>query len=150
MKIDLKQTQFATEDELKKYLIALVVEYTSTMNEIENYVNKKSDAEPRKDFFPEFRKRYLPIFDLYCSDKKRVYGGKANSYGIPTKFDGIENSSEQSVEIKNKNRAEAYFKTQNDFDAEYWFVLVRKNDVWRIDNAKYRWYGNEKWNPMIL
>ena len=148
--MDLNKTEFHTENELKDYLISLVLEYTSIMNKIESDIDSKSAEEPKKDFFPEFKERYLPVFEKYCSDKRRVYGGQANSYGNPTKFDGIEKNIEKSVELKNKNRAEVYFKTDNDFDAEYLFIVLRKNGTWRIDSAKDRWYNNEKWKSVLL
>ena len=98
----------------------------------------------------KFKQRYLPIFETYCSDKQRVYGGQANSFGYPTKYDGIEMFVQQEVTLKNSNRAEVYFRTQNSFEAEYLFVLVRKKGLWRIDSAKVRWYNETKWDSMIL
>lgn len=148
--LDINKTDFQTETELKDFLISLVLEYARVMNKIENEIYLKAENEPKKDFFPEFKELYLPVFEKYCTEKLRVYGGKANSYGIPTKFDGIEDYIESSVELKNKNRAEVYFKTQNDFDAEYLFVLLRKDNLWRIDSAKERWYEAVKWKSIIL
>jgi hypothetical protein len=125
--INLEQTEFKDDEQLKKYISALIIEYTSIMNNIENDINKKSETYPQKDFFPEYSEKYFPIFKKYCTDKKRVYGGNADSYGDPTKFDGIENFTESNIEIKNANRIEAYFKTKNDFNAEYLFMGVSKN-----------------------
>jgi len=149
-KVNVNKTDFQSEDELKIYLRDFVLDYTSQMNIIENDIIKKAKAEPKTDFFPELRQRYLPVFEAFCSDKKRSYGGRANSYGSPTNFDGIENFVKYSVELKNKNRAEIYFETRSSFDTEYLFVLVRKNSVWRIDNYKCRWFKNEKWKSGIL
>ena len=148
--VDVNRTDFQSEKELKDFLTAFVLEYASTMNKIEKDICLKEEKEPEKDFFPEFEKRYLPVFKKFCSDKKRAYGGQADSYGIPTNFDGIEKNTENSVELKNKNRAEVYFKTRNDTHAEYLFIVLRKNNVWRIDNSKERWYGEEDWESMIL
>ena len=138
------------ETELKNYLINFVLEFCSKMNELEREIVEKAESNPGKDYFPEYRNRYLPIFEEYCSDKKRVYAGKADSYGEPTQYDGIENSIEQNTELKTKSRAEVYFKTQNSFDAEYLFVVLRKNNEWRVDSFKLRWFGNEKWDSGIL
>ena len=147
---DLKRTDFQSENELKIYLRDFVLDYASQMNEIENEICRREEAEPATDFFPEFKQRYLPVFEAYCSDKQRSYGGQANSYGSPSKFDSVENFVEYTVELKNKNRAEVYFKTANDEDAEYLFVLLRKSNFWRIDSYKDRWYEEEKWNTRIL
>jgi len=150
---DLNKEEFSSEEELKEYLLSIALYYGSKMNEIENHIYKLSEENREKqdfDDFSEFRKLYLPVFEAFASDKKRVYGGKADSFGYPSKYDGIENSIESSVSLKNKNRAEAYFKTTNNFDAEYLFVLVRKNNLWRIDNIKDRWYNSEKWGSVIM
>lgn len=150
---DLNKDEFSSEEELKKYLLSMALYYGSKMNEIENHISlldEQHRGEQGFNIFDEFRKLYLPVFEAFASDKKRVCGGKANSFGSPSKYDGIENSTETSVTLKNKNRAEIYFKTNNNFDAEYLFVLVRKNNLWRIDNIKDRWYNNEKWDTTIM
>lgn len=138
------------EKELKKYLIDFVLEFGSKMNELEREIVEKAESNPGKDYFEEYEKKYLPIFQEYCTDKKRIYGGKSDSYGIPTRYDGIESSIEKTITIKNRNRAEVYFKTTNNFEAEYLFVVLRKNDLWRIDNVKYKWWKSEKWKSQIL
>lgn len=151
-KINLNQSEFQSEDEMKSYLCAVALEYASTMNEIERDISAKSDANPETDFFPEYKERYLPVFNAYCSEKRRVYGGQADSYGSPPQYDGIEKYTEQRVELKTKSRAEAYFKTNSyngDDQAEYLFVLLRKNGLWRIDSFKYSLYGF-KWSNGIL
>lgn len=150
---DLNKEEFSSEEELKDYLLSMALYYGSRMNQIENHIYKLSEQNKGKqgfDDFGEFRKLYLPVFESFASDKKRVYGGKANSYGFPSKYDGIENSIERTITLKNKNKAEIYFKTTNNFDAEYLFIIIRKNNKWRIDNIKDRWYGNEKWNSIIM
>jgi hypothetical protein len=148
--INLQQAEFRNESELKSYLVSLVLGYASTMNRIETEIFLKQEAGgiSTSDLFEEYEQKYLPVFTAYCSDKKRVYGG-AGSFGCPTKFDGIEKCIEANVVFKNSNRAEVYFKTENDFDAKYLFVLVRKKGLWRIDNAKERWF-NGSWRNIIL
>lgn len=128
VQINLQQTEFRNESERRSYLVSLVLEYASTMNRIEMEIFLKQEAGgiSTSDLFEEYEKKYLPVFTAYCSDKKRVYGGRASSFGCPTKFDGIEKYIEANVVFKNSNRAEVYFKTENDFDAKYLFVLVRK------------------------
>lgn len=149
--INLQQAEFRNESELKSYLVSLVLGYASTMNRIETEIFLKQEAGgiSTSDLFEEYEQKYLPVFTAYCSDKKRVYGGRAGSFGCPTKFDGIEKYIEANVVFKNSNRAEVYFKTENDFDAKYLFVLVRKKGLWRIDNAKERWF-NGSWRNIIL
>ena len=135
---------------MEKHLADLVLEFASKMNAIEREIVELDEKNPDEDYFDEYERKYLAIFREYCTDKKRTYGGNADSYGSPSKYDGIENFIEQKTTIKNKNRAEVYYKTNNDFEAEYLFVVLRKNGIWKIDNAKYKWYGNEKWQSMII
>ena len=138
------------EQSTGQQLINLVLEYATAMNAIERDIYAQSEAEPEEDFFPAFDVRYRPVFEAYTSKKRRVYGGKAVTFGQPVKFDGIETAIESTVTLKNKSRAEVYFKTVNTFKAEYLFVLLKEAGEWKIDNAKHRWYGDEKWNPKIL
>jgi hypothetical protein len=155
------------EEELVKF----VQEFGSKWNSYERDIYKKSNEEDEKkpkfdnaddrynwevnhkvtNWFNEFSELLRPLFEQYCTDKKRVYGGpESRSYGFPAKFNGIEEPVENKMEIKNKNRAEVYFKTETKFKDEYLFVLLRKNGQWKIDNYKYRRYEDTKWDNGIL
>ncbi|WP_019424396.1 NTF2 fold immunity protein [Paenibacillus sp. OSY-SE] len=155
------------QQELNKHLVHIVQEYGSKWNNIEDHIYKQYEQEEaelrekytgdeyhyvqRTDWHEQFSGLIGPIFVEYCTDKKRVYGGRSRqSFGFPVKFNGIEHFIETNVELKNKNRAEVYFKTETNFNDEYLFVLLRKADTWKIDNYKNRRYGNEKWNTCIL
>ncbi|GHT22415.1 hypothetical protein FACS189430_04160 [Bacteroidia bacterium] len=164
-------TAMNSESEHKETLIQFVQEYATKRNEIEDYVreqSKKQDesrpvftnneekwawlkANPQTNWFEKFSELLAPIFDTHCTDKNRVYGGKnTHSFGFPVKFNGIDKPIETDVIFKNKNRAEVYFKTETKFTDEYLFIVLRKNNEWRIDSYKGRRYGNEKWDNKIL
>lgn len=149
--INLEQTEFRSESDLKSYLVSLVLEYASTMNriEMETFLKQEAGKTKSSDLFEEYKQKYLPVFTAYCTDKKRAYGGQAGSFGCPTKYDGIEKYTEDNVVFKSSNRAEVYLKTDNDFKSEYLFVMVRKKGLWRIDSAKERWF-NSSWRNIIL
>jgi hypothetical protein len=154
----------------EKELIEFVQAFAAKWNMYERDIFDKSEAEEkmpmfekveernawlqnhkRVDWFDEFGKLLTPLFEQYCTDKKRVYGGPdGRSFGFPAKFNGIENPIETQVTIKNKNRAEVYFKTKTSFKDEYLFVLLCKNGQWKIDNYKQRMYEEEKWENQIL
>jgi hypothetical protein len=134
----------------EEQFICIALEYATTMNAIERDIKEQSDAAPGVNFFSQFEVRYRPVFDAYTTSKRRVYGGHSLSYGIPTKFDGIENAVESTAILKNRNRVEVYFKTENAFKAKYLFVLLKESGEWKIDNVKYRWYEEAKWIPLIL
>lgn len=159
------------EQELQIHLIQLVHEYGAKRNRIEAAIRERHQAEetaipsfntdedriawqkehPPIDWFAEFRRQLEPVFDFYCTNKKRVYGGKnISSFGFPVKFNGIEHPVETGVEFKNKNRAEVYIQTATNFQDEYLFVVLRKAGQWKIDSYKYRRYGVEKWDNGIL
>jgi hypothetical protein len=151
-----------SDQELKADLLKIVLEFTSKRNEAENYVWEQSDAQEkaipaddytteRVDWHHEFSKLLVPLFNTYCTDKRRVYGGtNGYAFGTPVTFDGVENAVSTAVELKNKSRAEVYIKTNTRCQDEYLFVLLRKADAWKIDNYKGRRYGEEKWENQIL
>lgn len=148
--IDLNKSVFDSGSELKEYLIALTYEYACKVNELERDISEKANADKEKDFFPEYKERYTPIYMAYCTEKRRARGNYAGSFGNPTRFDGIESATEKKVRSKTKDRAEIYFRTQNDFNAEYLFVLLQENGVWRIDSVRDRWYNSRNWSRAIL
>ncbi|GKX57135.1 hypothetical protein SOASR030_32470 [Leminorella grimontii] len=152
---------------LKTYLAERVRAFGEKWNLIENDIHTQSREEdsalreqypgieyhyaPRTNWFAPFGERTSPLFDEFCTDKRRVYGGKnPKSFGFPSKFNGIEDPLEVNVEIKTKSRAEVYVKTQSQFKDEYLFIMLKKAGEWRIDSYKNRRYGNEKWSSSIL
>lgn len=155
------------EQDLKDYLSNIVIQYGTKWNEIENNIyelHKQEEDElklkypgnefyyaKRTNWFDKFSTLISPLFDEFCTDKNRVYGGKkVKSFGFSGKFNGIERPTEKMVVLKNKNRAEVYIKTSTNLSDEYLFILLRKDSLWKIDNYKNRRYGNEKWNKQIL
>jgi hypothetical protein len=161
-----------TEQELQDYLIGFVREFTVKRNTCETSCFEASQAakaaqpkfdnredrfawlkeNPQTNWFDEFRKLLDPLYVAYVTDKKRVYGGTGgHSFGFPPKFTGMESPLESKVELKNKNRAEVYFRVESRFDNEYLFVVLRKADEWKIDSYKSRRFGkDEKWDNKIL
>ena len=156
------------EASLKSHLALHVSEFGAKWNSIERDIyagSKKEDgelrqkypgieyhyAEGRTDWFAIFGERTAPLFDDYCTDKRRVYGGKnPGSFGFPAKFNGVESPTGVLVEIKTKSRAEVVIKTETSFQDEYLFVMLKKAGEWKIDSYKSRRYGNEKWDSRIL
>ena len=72
------------------------------------------------------------MFDEYCTDKKRVYGGKnIRSFGFPVKFHGIENPTETDVILKNKNRAEVLQNQVATLDTMYQDaqIMIQENTL---------------------
>ena len=153
--------------ELTAYLTQRVLSFSQSWNEIENNLYAKYQAEEealrkavpetefhyaeRTDWFALFNEQISPLFDGFCTDKPRVYGGKVrNSFGFPSKFNGCDHPLELLVNLKHKSRAEIYVKTNTHVEDEYLFIVLKKADEWRIDSYKNRRYGNEKWSTQIL
>jgi NTF2 fold immunity protein len=138
--------------DIEKNIIQIAKEYAIKMNDIENRILelKENNSDNKIDYFEEYKKQYNPVFQHYSTNKKRVYRGQANSYGKPTKYDGINEETNGQISFKSSSKAEVYFKTNNVFKAEYLFVLLKESDVWKIDNVKFKWYNNEKWKSNIM
>lgn len=140
------------EQELKQYLSDYVLEFATKMNMLEHDIFMQSQTDKETDWFEEYNKRYLPMFEVYCTQKKRVYGGKKNSFGSPSQYNGIETSHEIIVDFKNERKAEVVFKTETKElgNTQYLFVVVKKKDGWKIDSYK-RWSNwKQKWVNGIL
>lgn len=137
---------------LEDHLVHIARTYAVKMNEIESRIFElaEADIESGKDYFDDYKKEYQPVFQQYATSKKRVYGGRADSYGQPTRYDGITATIPGKAILKTKGRAEIYFETGSDFEAEYLFVLLKEDDEWKIDNVKYKWYRNPKWGALIM
>ena len=142
------------EQELKQYLSDLVLEFAIKMNEIETdiYLKSEKDEDDEKDWFEEYNKRYRAVFEAYCTDKKRVYGGNPHSFGYPPQYSGIESAYEIKVEFKNERKAEVIFKTETKElgDTGYLFVVVKKKNGWKIDSYKEWSNWKKKWVNGIL
>lgn len=147
LQTDLNRSRFADEAELKTYLTALAKEYACRSNQLENRIEQRNSKD---SYFNEFAYYYHPLLADFCTDKKRVYGGGAHSYGCPAKFHGVENAARQSAELKTSSRAEVAFQTSDDADQDFLFVLLKKGGVWRIDSYKRRFKGNSKWENALL
>ncbi|MET3052364.1 NTF2 fold immunity protein [Pseudomonas alkylphenolica] len=154
-------------DELTMYLAERVRCFAQRWNKIEQDIRDASQREEallreqysgdeyhfvsRTDWFEKMAIQITPLFDAFCTDKQRVYGGKSpKSFGFPAKFNGIESPAELRVELKTKTRAEVYVKTSTSFEDEYLFVVLKKAGEWKIDGYKNRRYGDEKWAAKIL
>jgi hypothetical protein len=111
------------EKELETHLVKMVKEFASKRNDAENHVRGQYEAQrkaqrafnsdeerftwqknnPQINWFDEFSKLLSPLFDTYCTSKKRVYGGTHGySFGFPVKFNGIENPVSTGIELKTK------------------------------------------------
>jgi NTF2 fold immunity protein len=106
-----------------------------------------------QDIQAKYRARYVDVFTRYCAQRKRVYGGPEGplSAGMPTKYQGVDESSYLSIEGKSASRSEVFFQTNGPVvDYKFLFVLLKKNGSWKIDGYKYQFRGSVKWESGIL
>jgi hypothetical protein len=91
------------------------------------------------------------IQGAYCTNKKRIY--TTGSVGYPPKYQlGLAMLAEEypkpaRCEILTRNTG---VKSGDISYEEILFVLLRKQGAWRIDSAKTRLVGEQKWDNMIL
>ncbi|MBK9577514.1 MAG: hypothetical protein IPO40_10585 [Fibrobacteres bacterium] len=137
---------------IENHLIQTAKEFAVKMNELETRIFEidRIRDDDGVETFKEFRNEYIPIFQQFATSKRRVYGGQANSFGKPTRYDGIKNETEGRADLKSSAKAEVYFKTGNIFEAEYLFVFRKENGEWKIDNVKHKRYKQEKWDMLIM
>ena len=137
-------------NDLQSELISIAREYAIKMNIIEKSVFKEIENNKEEDIFNDYEEMYNIVFNEYCTNGKHLSGGRAFSFGSPPQFAGIEKSVNQKAEIKNDDIAEVYFQTGSDIETEYIFEMQKKDEQWKIDNAKRRQNGKEKWDNLVL
>jgi hypothetical protein len=145
-------TQVEIDINLQNTIIQFAKDFALKMNAIEKRIVEldKNNTDGTIDCFAVYKKEYNPVFQQYTTTKKRAYGGQANSFGEPTKYDGIEKNTVGQLNPKTKSRVEVVFKTDNSVKAEYLFVVLKKKEGWRIDNAKYKWNNAPIWKSLIM
>jgi hypothetical protein len=128
-KVDLNKTEFNSEEELRVYLLALVLDFTSKVNALDKEFFGKGE-----DPFPEFKEKYIALFDKYCTEKRRAKGSRVNSIFSSGRYTETEKSLVK-IEFITEDSAELYFKTEYlPYDSV--FVIKRREGIWRI--YKYR------------
>jgi hypothetical protein len=145
-------TQVEIDINLQNTIIQFAKDFALKMNAIEKRIVEldKNNTDGTIDCFAVYKKEYNPVFQQYTTTKKRAYGGQANSFGEPTKYDGIEKNTVGQLNPKTKSRVEVVFKTDNSVKAEYLFVVLKKKEGWRIDNAKYKWNNALIWKSLYM
>lgn len=94
-------------------------------------------------FMDDYQKRYGELVSVRCTEKllKRPYG---RSFRYPAKYAYV---SEAQIYFSMKSAKKAVIETeyQTGINLKHRFVLRNEDGVWKIDEIKYGFYGNEEW-----
>lgn len=139
------------DDSLFSELTGIVLAFTSEMNAMEMSVRDSSLQDKKTDCFLEFNKGYEAIIHQYCTAKKRTYKREGYSLSEPY-YCGIAADNTIDIELEDDKKVQLVFgfHSNNMGEQRYLFTLVKKKEVWKIDNVK-RWSGWKKnWVNHIL
>lgn len=138
----------------KENAIKIVLDFTSEMNAWEQQCHYRKRYEHGYEFTKEkdlrlggdkplenLLKEYYPIFEKYCTQRERKYGGQPYSFG--NRYMGIDEESILEVNIVNPKTIEVICQEKGRRDTKYKFVLFKRSEEWLIDNAY--WEDNNKW-----
>ena len=144
---------------MNEEVINIVISYAEEMNEWEHkmyllsrkeYGEVINHEEDRKIIpkvtLKEYEKIYYEIFEKYCTSKKRVYGGFPSSFERHGQYRGINKKSIVSSNIINKKRIEVIANGGVYPGNKFLFVLMFKNNEWKIDSAKTQLEEGDEWS----
>ena len=96
--------------------------------------NPEDDAAWRR-YWEQINASWRPIFDKYCTPRKRVYGQRRYSVGTPTQY---QPRAERILEVSYKSPYRVVISTERTkgFEGIYQYVLVRRGGRWLVDNRK--------------
>lgn len=98
----------------------------------------------------QIREKFGEFFDKYTTPKKRVYSGQSPGFGFPAQFQGLTKGQIQQVEFVSPSRCEVVADVPTGFKKRYKFVVLKKNDGWRIDSLKTYRKSSDKWENDLL
>jgi len=136
--LDLQKTKFANDEELKSYLITLVLQFAS-------YVNNLDFKYFSKDNFQEFKENYLKLFNNYCTEKRKQKGSKVYYISSKGRFGEIEKAIVKFFYLQKRQAEIGFFPTVEEYLDCYKFDLRKENNIWRINNIK-----NLQWKDFVF
>ncbi len=94
---------------------------------------------------PGLQEQHRAILLEYCTHKDRKYT-KGSSFSTPPTYGELTESAIVAVEYVKSNRA--HVDTKKLLKAAYRFVVVKKEDGWRIDSVK--WLMRGEWKNTLI
>lgn len=141
--VNLKAIDFTNPTEV---LCSFFAEMNRWEVEAWKLLKQSGDSENEKSW-SEIQMSWKPIFEEFCTKKKRVYGSH-RSLSRPLTYDP---QNEEILNINYDKTDKVVIKTtrKKGFPQEFCYVLFKKNNKWLIDN-KYYFGSDEKIVRVIL
>ena len=141
--------------------VALVLSYTSAMNDLETrryyrsradagYFTSESDEERTGGATAaELEVEYRVIFEKHCTNRPRTYGGFLNAWSRGGRYVGVDEDSVTEAQRITPTRIEIVCSGGPFPQQQYKFAIFKKKDRWLIDNILTR-SGDEGWQRWQL
>ena len=101
----------------------------------------------------EQKARHAKIFEKYINPRDRKYGsnpGEPGSCGDPVTYRNVSKERIISTDFPRQNRCEIIANWGIWDDGKIMFVLLKKNNKWRIDSIKKYYESDGKWSVWHL
>lgn len=85
--------------------------------------------------YDEVFNEYHFVFQKYCTQRERTHAGLPTSWSRDGKYKGTSHDTVFRSDLESPDRACVYVRGGDFPDNRFKFVLFRKGDGWRIDNA---------------
>jgi hypothetical protein len=144
-------------------VIELVLAFAAEMNTWERRISARSRLE-NGNFVRDTRlaeavaslpydavlSEYYPIFKKYCTGRERTHGGFPSSWSREGTYRGASRDAVFRSEFEHPDRACVYMRAGQFPDNRFKFVLFRKREGWRIDNAYWGRSDDGPWERAVL
>lgn len=119
----------------------VLLSFFEAITEWEKYADESSSG-PRP-FAPDLKPKCEAIFNRYCTDKNRAgyrptgvtfSGGPDYSYG-----------TQQFTDVEQPSKNKILFYTKNHIDFQYRYILVKKENEWKVDECHWHSTGWKKY-----
>lgn len=95
--------------------------------------------------YEDIKNEYYDVFNRHCTQRKRTYGGFPSGWSKGGQYAGIDKDAVLEVKISNPSQAEVIVKGGQFPENRFKFVLFKKYDEWKIDNAFWNDSEFGKW-----
>ncbi len=95
--------------------------------------------------YEDIENEYYDVFNRHCTQRKRTYSGFPGGWSKGGQYVGIDKGAVLEVNISKPSQAEVIVKGGQFPDNRYKFVLFKKRDGWKIDNAFWSGSASGKW-----
>ena len=110
----------------------LLLDFFAAMTEWEAFAAKNDDTE-ESDLL--VREKCKALFQKYCTDKRRTgYRPEGISYSLDK---GGTYGAHQIIDSELVTKNKIYLYTQDDWNSQFRFLIIRKDGEWKIDDCQW-------------